>query len=42
MTLAIDQLLNAAHLLMGVEGGAIGADAETLKDILLRSLSPDG
>lgn len=39
--LAIDQLLNAAHLLMGVDGGATGEDAEILREILLRSLSSD-
>lgn len=39
---AIDQFLNAAHLLMGVDGGPSGADAEVLRQILFRPLSTDG
>ena len=38
---AVDQFLNAAHLLMGVKGGPSGMDAETLREILFRSLSPE-
>ena len=38
---AVDQFLNAAHLLMGVEGGPSGADAEALRKILFRPLSPE-
>jgi hypothetical protein len=36
---AIDQFLNAAHLLMGVNGTE--KDAESLRQILFRSLTPD-
>jgi len=38
---AVDQFLNAAHLLMGVEGGPSGTDAETLREILFRPLTPE-
>ncbi len=38
---AVDQFLNAAHLLMGVKGGPSGKDAEALRQILFRPLSPD-
>jgi hypothetical protein len=38
---AVDQFLNAAHLLMGVEGGPSGADAEALRKILFRPLTPE-
>jgi MoxR-like ATPase len=38
---AVDQFLNAAHLLMGVQGGPSGADAEALREILFRPLTPE-
>jgi len=38
---AVDQFLNAAHLLMGLEGGPSGADAEALREILFRPLTPE-
>jgi MoxR-like ATPase len=38
---AVDQFLNAAHLLMGVEGGPSGTDAEALREILFRPLTPE-
>jgi MoxR-like ATPase len=40
--LAVDQFLNAAHLLLGIEGGPSGKDAEDLRRILFRPLSPEG
>lgn len=36
---AVDQFLNAAHLLIGVKGAPSGADAEELRKILFRPLS---
>jgi hypothetical protein len=38
---AVDQFLNAAHLLMGINGGPSGSDAEALREILFRPLSPE-
>ena len=39
---SIDQFLNAAHLLLGVESGPSGTDAEALRKILFKPLSPEG
>ena len=39
---AVDQFLNAAHLLLGVEGGPTGIDAEDLRKILFKPLLPEG
>jgi hypothetical protein len=39
---AVDQFLNAAHLLLGVEGGPTGIDAEDLRKIRFKPLLPEG
>lgn len=38
---AVDQFLNAAHLLMGLEGGPSEKDAQALREILFRPLTPE-